>query len=583
MKKVFLIFICIGSVGSGHCSVSNDALRPGTSETPEIHLTPIDRLNTASAENSHAGITSSSSLELDFRTRIKLGQAELGCPIIAYPRIKRLADGRYMLLYQSARIGADIFCALSDDAIHWERTATVFSRHKGINGAGEEDEVRYSSADAVVLDNGDILAIASFRCNKGYYFYPSTNGIALRRSTDNGQTWGEEQTIFQGSNWEPFPIQLPSGEILVFFTDNDPAWTIHDSGTSLLRSSDNGESWTQQCHVIRQYRTETTHKLDPSLTRKVYTDQMPTACRLNGGNRMLAALESMAPSGEYHISFAWSSDNWSETLTGDKEGPAERQNNLFRGCAPYLLQFLSGETVLSYNIGSFYMRIGNPQGSDFASARAFEPFGTVVGYWGSTEKIDEHALLAAVPDGMNSDSKSRPLLIGRLRLNHAIDAPRLTPGIDGDNRDWGSVNDALFLGSETQAQATFRFVHDERYLYILTERHDNDISIWDHLTFRLGDGKDGGDRLEFTVSVNKDRLEIDRKGIDLGQRILGTPNDQSDTDEGCILEIAVPRKLLKFDLNDLRFSAEMIDDDTPDTFDGLTAENGSKWFPIRLK
>lgn len=60
----------------------------------------------------------------------------------------------------------------------------------------------------------------------------------MRRSSDNGRTWSTAQIIYQGTTWEPYALQLRSGEIQVYFTDSEPLTA--DSGTAMLRSMDNG-------------------------------------------------------------------------------------------------------------------------------------------------------------------------------------------------------------------------------------------------------------------------------------------------------------------------------------------------------
>lgn len=71
---------------------------------------------------------------------------------------------------------------------------------------------------------------ASFRLNQGYRGDPQSNGIMMRRSSDNGRTWSTAQIIYQGTTWEPYALQLRSGEIQVYFTDSEPLTA--DSGTA---------------------------------------------------------------------------------------------------------------------------------------------------------------------------------------------------------------------------------------------------------------------------------------------------------------------------------------------------------------
>ena len=85
----------------------------------------------------------------------------------------------------------------------------------------------------------------------------------------------------------------------------------------------------------------------------LFNDQMPVVIKLNGSNELAAAVE--ANIGKYNISFAYSGEDgkWDQ-LSATQEGPVDRNDLAFEGSAPYLIQFPSGETVLSYNTSSTY-------------------------------------------------------------------------------------------------------------------------------------------------------------------------------------------------------------------------------------
>ncbi len=47
-----------------------------------------------------------------------------------YPRIKKLYGGRYIMTYQSGRLGPRIFCSTSDDLVHWSRPKLMLAPEK---------------------------------------------------------------------------------------------------------------------------------------------------------------------------------------------------------------------------------------------------------------------------------------------------------------------------------------------------------------------------------------------------------------------------------------------------------------------
>ncbi|MBP5302275.1 MAG: exo-alpha-sialidase, partial [Bacteroidales bacterium] len=306
---------------------------------------------------SHAGDTGRSSLEADFNSGIVMDQAVLGQQMLDYPRLKRLQDGSYILFYQPLKHGYHIYCSFSDDCRNFSKGQRIFEGRKFINGDGEEDDFKYATADAVQLKNGDILCFCIFHSGKHYAKHLNEFGLCMKRSTDGGKTWGPEQVLHTSVDWEPYPMVLDDGEILVFFTDSDWDWDPNSSGCSLLRSTDNGYTWTLQQQAIRQVRDKKAHvmqrsvgtpRLNPDSTRTVFTDQMPVVRVLGDSGEALAVTETETPDHKLSISFAWEDSHWPVTLTGNMAGPRKRVKAAFEGAGPYLAQFPSGETVMSY-------------------------------------------------------------------------------------------------------------------------------------------------------------------------------------------------------------------------------------------
>lgn len=257
------------------------------------------------------------------------------------------------------------------------------------------DERRYSSADATVLRNGDILVCVSARAHKGYSKSPECNYIAMKRSSDNGRSWSEEQFIYHGTTWEPYILQLPDGKIQCYFTDSAPQ--LRSSGTSIIESLDNGRTWMPQ-GVSNCYRVIRQHRYSDKDSSHIFTDQMPCVRVLKDGKTLLGFMESRIED-TYYLSLVRCSGDWKHLGPGEL-GPEDRESNVIRGAGGYVSVFPSGEIVLSGNFnGVFKMKLGDPSGHHFQgrdwSDGWIEAF-PGRGYWGSTEVIGEDTLLATM-------------------------------------------------------------------------------------------------------------------------------------------------------------------------------------------
>ncbi|MBQ7269399.1 MAG: exo-alpha-sialidase [Bacteroidales bacterium] len=364
-----------------------------------------------------------------------------------YPRIKTLKDGSYILFWMGGRFGSRIWCSRSTDGLQWSTPDMLFSPHKVTMPDGKEDVRRYVNPDAVVLPDGDILLVVSFRAHS-HYKYGVGSGLMVRRSSDGGRTWSEARQITDVPNWEPYLLCLPDGRIQCYLTHGVPQWW--NSGTSVMTSSDGGDTWTQPIRCSRQFKYV-------YQGHNIYTDQMPCFRVLADGRTLAGFLESRNETKipldykdkDYYASYCKMSMvyndgfDWKD-LGEDSEGPVRRQTNILRGAAGYMVTFPSGEVVVGRTIKSDYQvkvltsDAETPQGVNWASGwfKALpDP-----GYWGCLETDGPLTMYVA----MHSD-KTKGLQLGRYHLNHRIDA---APGRFSD--------DPLYLGTSDGAEARIR-------------------------------------------------------------------------------------------------------------------------------
>ncbi len=559
--------------------------------------------------NSHEGDEGASSLELDYRGYTTVMPDTLTVGAANYPRIKKLPNGSYILFWHNNSVGANVFYTRSYDLVNWEPVKKVFEATP-ITVNGQADERCYCNGDAAVLQNGELMVVASFRSKDHFRKDNAYNGIMMRKSSDNGKTWGEEQVIYRGSNWEPQILQLPSGEIQVYFTHSgaksqmqiDMGWIGEDmvpsSGTAIARSFDNGKTWKSNIpgspyagYAISQRYTDTIKGI------KVFTDQMPCAVLLNKYNTIAMVVESKRRynTNDYAISTVYSNDNWSHNLSIDEEGPSDKQKDLWLGSSPYIKQFPSGETVVSYGRNSnFMIRLGDAKARKFYEP--YMPFGKEVkGCWGSLELDGAHTMIGTFPKKTDTGNG---ICIGKMNLNHTLYAGNMTPTVDGHNGEWSKNTEAFFVGSESQAQTSVRMAYDKDNLYVLVERLDTDLQPKDTVDVYLNPSTQGLGGASLRLTVGPDGLQQTARysggwsnqtvsGVEGKVYVSGTVSNSNDRDEGYVVEVVVPRSAIQATNSVARCAPVLYNQDkgTSRIEDGLESVNLSQpntWLKVRM-
>ncbi len=178
-------------------------------------------------------------------------------------------------------------------------------------------------------------------------------------------------------------------------------------------------------------------------------------------------------------------------------------------------------------------------------------------------------------------------------LNHRIDAESAAIEVNGISNDWYDTDDALFLGSESQAQASFRVKHDENNLYFLVDRYDKYLAMEDDTVLFLaleGEDKDHirlaidpSGKVTATAYANGKSIDI-TKHVSFSLSLLGSFDD-SDEDEGYLAEISLSKAVFKAD-GGFRFCAVLINKDGKELYPVDIMESATelkKWQRVVLK
>lgn len=497
--------------------------------------------------NSHASVSARSNLTFIGSSFRRLGQDiikydkdnKIG---VTYPRFIQTDKGDYLMTFhygvESSWSGNTVAYLKSGNLLDWSFGDYILRPKSMISEDGHSQIIRcYAGPDMARLDNGNLILVTATRRLTDYQYHPEDSGLAICISNDEGLTWSEPSYVFLGNSWEPDPIVLPNGCIQIYYTDGTYSTDlgVSSTGSSYIYSNDNGLTWlplhpaTNHLHAFRQIRDE---KVTPTL----FTDQMPAVIVLNGTEKLAAACESNmtkygVPTQQYMLSMAYSEPNyyWG-TEQQDGVIPSNRSNHFTIGAAPQLIQFPSGETVLTFNkseggLSSMYFMLGNAEAKEFSSPIKTFPEGKGNGFWGGIYVTGSNVIVMAI--GGRDD---RTLDIGQMYLNHDIVSSKCPVWLDGNTNEWQG-QDALFVGSSTNNQAILRSAYSEHELYLLTEvKGDGDITIdmW------LNDRKR-------TISITSSGdVNTDVPGLSASVRKGIT----KDGHEGWCGEIALPLSLL---------------------------------------
>lgn len=278
-----------------------------------------------------------------------------------YSRMIQLQDGRLLAASES---NWSIIISYSDDMGEtWSPQETAFTPPPGI---------RYFDVDLCQLSDGKII----ITYNTGF---PDFNlmpdgrwGVRLRISEDNGATWSDDifvydgETTFDNGTWEPNILEMPSGELHLYVSDEAPYTHSGEQCIQLFKSHDSGYTWQGPQSIS---------------FRAGARDGMPTAVLL--GDSIVVAIEDNGWPGAgsfVPVTVRTTVDEcWKDGPVGGSS-PMRSQVIDYDWCpqafggAPYLRVMKSGETLLSrqsyyksgdYGVMNCYVYVGDSNARGF--------------------------------------------------------------------------------------------------------------------------------------------------------------------------------------------------------------------------
>lgn len=250
-----------------------------------------------------------------------------------YGRVHRIMGDTLLLTYHCG-----------DLANSWDNIAI----RKSINGGNTWSEAEilvpdndpqyygFSNPEVLVLKNGDVMLAYAGRGN------PDDNAhsnIQIRMSKNRGWTFDSPRIVARGRSWEPAMIQLPDGEVELFYSSEANWWfgpgtTNPQQEILMVRSTDNGTTWSSSKQVA--YTTG-------------MRDGMAVPLVLKDNKGIVFPIESVNSSQSPWVLWSSLKAKWNYaglgTTNNGRRWLATAES--IWGGAPYLIQLPTGQTLLS--------------------------------------------------------------------------------------------------------------------------------------------------------------------------------------------------------------------------------------------
>lgn len=452
-----------------------------------------------------------------------------------YPRLLRMQDNSLMVVYETYTGNIDFRCSY-DNGATWSDAGRLFSQFTYKAENGKSVRVNMSNAEITQLKNGDIIAGCNYRPAQAEI---APYSIVIRRSNDNGATWLEPQILYNAAPrfhdgcWEPSFLQLPDGEVQIYFANENPYQQSEEQEISLLRSKDNGATWSDAATVC---------------FRKDRRDGMPVA-RIIGDEIVVVIEDNNIDRFKPYTVRTKIADNWSKPVLADSPDreyalTEKIDDSVYMG-APYLLKLPTGETLISYQTNenrasdweysTMEVAVGNKEARNFG--RRTRPFNVPLdkeAKWNSLALWDDNTVVAFASSNFRSEHIAPWLIKGYIIPELKIATKDITAY-------------PVFIGAKGETNLRAGLGKDEESLYIKCMVNDNSL-------YGLKESGTASDGVFVYFSNGKETLRLwcdyqgksdvwDKKGK--GWLIRSVANVQASSslsDKGYSLNIIIPAK-----------------------------------------
>lgn len=308
-----------------------------------------------------------------------------------YARIKKV-DNHHALVYEAR--GAVWIRFSHDRCESWSNPVEV-ARSEGYN---------YANSELLQLHSGKLLFMWNARPKKGSGL---PYKIMYATSQNGGHSWSDGCDLYVAGTtprsgcWEPIALQLPSGELHIYFANEKPYTESREQEISLLRSLDEGNTWSRAERVSFRTRCR---------------DGMPVPIYLPHSKEVAMAIEDNGIRGLFKPVIVRTANNWQDGYVGGNDPRREEavsgreaiQDTIYAG-APYLIRLGERHTLLSvqstegrkgksHHFANMQVYVGNKSGRHFRNRTTPLPNLPADGcaLWNSLTQIDDKTVIAVM-------------------------------------------------------------------------------------------------------------------------------------------------------------------------------------------
>ena len=485
----------------------------------------------------------------DYSTLVKIFQPG------NYARVIEIEDGKLIAVSGNGNTNGTRgtqMATSSDFGKTWSAARVIAPNSTGISMAVPE---------IMKCRNGNLLLTYNPRPSEPYSAGRKF-GMRARISKDNGQTWSDEIFIYDAQHtnadgcWEPFTLELPSGEIQLYFANENDYRESNEQNISMCRSFDGGETWSNR--EIVSFRSG-------------HRDGMPVVLYLEETGETIMAIEDNGQPGHpnrMQPSIIRNSDNWQSGFVNGKSKKREyaldtHLDKVDNAAAPYICKSRTGEILLSYQgtenrdvplngngvkttdfSQEMFVAVGDKEGRGFTNkSTPFRlPLGTpgdkdkgCQGQWNSITSFSNGEIFAVSSTTNVFGIKGGVFGIKGYLLNDVRPETKDVE-IDGDTKEWDGIYPSIVVAHRLDSRLYGHIAKDAGRIYFA-------------FTVTKGDAAENGFEIQLASSDRKKRLttRVPFEGTITENEenvfIYSRKNDTNNLFFECSLSIAMLKKL----------------------------------------